>query len=145
MIEYKIKENILESDVDAIVNPINYKGVMGAGLAKAFKEKYLERFKDYKTKYEQNLIEIRVLNMYRTDGELIVNFPTEIVWRRKSRLEWIEEGLHHFKENYKSWGIKSIALSQLGFGKGGLNWEDVKPLMKKNIDKLDIQVVIYVN
>ena len=47
MIKY-VKGNILESDAEALVNPVNCVGVMGAGLAKQFKAKYPEMFDKYK-------------------------------------------------------------------------------------------------
>lgn len=39
--------DIFRTDCVAIVNPVNCKGVMGAGLAKIFKEKYPEVFEKY--------------------------------------------------------------------------------------------------
>lgn len=47
MIKY-VKGNILESDAEALVNPVNCVGVMGTGLAKQFKAKYPEMFDKYK-------------------------------------------------------------------------------------------------
>ena len=40
-------------------------------------------------------------------------------------------------------GITSIAFPALGCGHGGLNWNDVKPLMKKYLEDLDIEIEIY--
>lgn len=40
--------DILASDADAIVNPVNCVGVMGAGLALQFKKAFPQNFRAYK-------------------------------------------------------------------------------------------------
>ena len=40
-------------------------------------------------------------------------------------------------------GIKSIAFPALGCGNGGLDWNDVKPLMYEYLKDLDIEIKIY--
>jgi O-acetyl-ADP-ribose deacetylase (regulator of RNase III) len=47
MIEF-VTGNILAADVEAVVNPANAHGVMGAGLALQFKNKYPRMFAEYK-------------------------------------------------------------------------------------------------
>lgn len=46
MIHY-VKGNILESDAEALVNPVNCVGVMGKGLALQFKKSYPSNFNQY--------------------------------------------------------------------------------------------------
>ena len=40
--------SIFDSDADVLVNSTNVKGIMGAGIAKEFKERFSKMFKDYK-------------------------------------------------------------------------------------------------
>jgi O-acetyl-ADP-ribose deacetylase (regulator of RNase III) len=40
-------------------------------------------------------------------------------------------------------GIQGLAIPALGCGLGGLNWEEVGPVMCKYLTKLDIPVEIY--
>src|SRR5205807_2687239 len=74
----------------------------------------------------------------------ILNFPTKHQWRYPSRLVWIEQGLRYFSEMHQQEGIASIAFPRLGCGKGGLNWEDVKPLMERYlaIDSLEVFICL---
>ena len=66
------------------------------------------------------------------------------MWQYKSRIEWIERGLVNFVNNYKHWGITSIAWPKIGCTNGGLDWEtQVKPLMIKYLDDIDIINEIY--
>lgn len=39
-----VRGNLLEADVEALVNPVNIVGVMGKGLALAFKQVFPETF-----------------------------------------------------------------------------------------------------
>lgn len=50
------EENIFEMDVDMIINPVNCKGVSGAGLAKAFKEKFPVSQKRYESVCKQTMM-----------------------------------------------------------------------------------------
>jgi O-acetyl-ADP-ribose deacetylase (regulator of RNase III) len=47
MIEFT-KGDMFATSVDARVNTVNCKGVMGAGVALAFKNRYPDMFKEYK-------------------------------------------------------------------------------------------------
>jgi uncharacterized protein YwgA len=46
-------------------------------------------------------------------------------------------------ENYKKWGITSIAFPPLGCGNGGQSWSVVGRLMYQKLSKMDIPVEIY--
>lgn len=53
-------------------------------------------------------------------------------WRNPSKIEYIEQGLQKFMATYEKRGIRSISFPPLGYGNGGLDWEnEVKPLMEK--------------
>ncbi len=143
-IEYKFNQDIFQSKTYAIVNTVNCVGVMGAGLAKEFKKRYPEMYKEYRKKCENNEIEIGKLHIFRTLDRLIINFPTKKHWKNNSNLEWIEAGLKNFVKNYKKWNIPSAAFPQLGTSHGKLDWNDVRFVMEKYLDSIDINVEIYV-
>ena len=144
MIEYKLNQDIFKSKVDAIVNTVNCVGVMGAGLAKEFKERYPKMYREYRKKCENNKLKIGKLFVFRTINRLIINFPTKIHWKNSSKLEWIEAGLKYFVKNYKKWNIASVAFPQLGTSHGKLDWNNVRPLMENYLNSLDIDVEIFI-
>lgn len=132
MISY-LTGDIFEADVQAIVNPVNTVGVMGKGLALAFKQKYPDNFKLYQVACKNN--EVKVGQLFVTEhqfGQFIINFPTKQHWRGKSQLNWITEGLIQLKEFIMVNHIKSIAIPALGSGLGGLDWA----LVKAEIDNI---------
>lgn len=148
MIHY-VSGDIFLSKADAIVNPVNCVGVMGAGLAKQFKH-YCndEMFIRYKKLCDARKLRPGVLHYYQMAGvkpsaKLVINFPTKDHWRDKSEMDYVESGLRNFRNNYEKRGITSVAFPPLGCGLGGLKWSDVKSIMEQYLSDLPIDVYIY--
>ena len=129
--------------VDAIVNTVNTKGFMGAGIALEFKLRYPELYKDYKKKCKNDEIIIGRVDFFKHKDGYIINFPTKDDWKFPSKLEWIKLGLRDLKNNYKKYKIKSIAFPKLGAGNGGLEWEDVNSLIREELKDLE-DLTIYI-
>lgn len=160
MIEY-VTGNIFDSGCFAAINPVNCVGVMGAGLAKQFKERYPEMFNRYqeecnseKIKLGQNYFWINP-NALRSDirctdyGEFaeIICIPTKNHWKDSSDLNWIILALQDLRDyitiNYAP--SCSIAIPKIGCGLGGLNWEtQVKPEIEKYLGDLEHNIKVYV-
>lgn len=131
------KGDILQSEAQAIVNPVNCVGVMGAGLAKQFKEKHPGNYHAYSVACRRGDVEIG--SMFCTthfigygDNRVertVINFPTKLHWRDPSKLEYIEKGLEDLVDLVYTLQIESIAIPPLGCGLGGLNKDDVLRLM----------------
>lgn len=140
---YYVEGNIFDSPAQVIVNAVNTVGVMGKGIALSFKQRYPEMFQKYKAACEKHLFTIgKLMLLHETDHWLLL-FPTKEDWRNPSKLEYIEKGLMKFVSSYAEKGIHSIAFPRLGCGNGGLNWNDVKPVMEKYLKPLPIDVYIY--
>ena len=96
MIRY-VQGDILKAQAEALVNTVNSVGVMGRGIALQFKRAYPDNFKAYAAACRRG--EVRPGRMFVFDrGEdaeprYIINFPTKVHWRGKSRIEHIESGL----------------------------------------------------
>jgi len=133
MIVYKPLEtfSILDSQCQALVNPVNCVGVMGAGLAFEFKSKYPDMFWDYKAHCESGSMHLGIVRYYPLDGQYILNFPTKYHWRDKSKLEDIESGLDYLIGLSVGLKLKSIAFPLLGCGLGGLEPKPVVDLLLK--------------
>lgn len=140
--------NLLEADVEAVVNTVNTVGVMGKGIALMFKERYPENFRAYAQACKAG--EVRIGRMFVTaTGELsgprwIINFPTKEDWRKPSRLQWIEAGLQDLVRVIREKGIRSLALPPLGCGNGGLDWNDVRPLIERALAQVpEVRVIAF--
>lgn len=143
MIEY-IEGDIFDSPAQVIVNTVNTVGVMGKGLALAFKKRYPDMFESYKKVCEKNQLSIGKLMLYQEADHWILLFPTKENWRNPSKLEYIEKGLMKFVTTYAERHINSIAFPKLGCGNGELDWNLVRPLMEKYLKFLPIDVYIYI-
>ena len=131
-------------EVDALVNPVNCKGVMGKGIALEFKARFPESYKVYRAVCKKGELKPGlVLFVPGQDGEPnVLHFPTKNHWRGPSRLAWIETGLDYLKQHYAAWGLKRIVMPQLGCGLGGLEWRDVRPLIDAAFAEEPLQVII---
>jgi O-acetyl-ADP-ribose deacetylase (regulator of RNase III) len=140
--------NLLQADVEALVNTVNCVGVMGKGIALQFKRAWPENFRRYAKACNVGGVIPGRMFIFETGGmvnpKYIVNFPTKRHWRDKSRIEDIESGLKALVEDVKRLGIRSIAVPALGCGNGGLDWEDVAPLIDKAFEALpEVTVLLF--
>jgi O-acetyl-ADP-ribose deacetylase (regulator of RNase III)/uncharacterized protein YwgA len=136
--------NILESPADSLINTVNCEGFMGKGLAYQFKNMFPETNKSYIKSCKNHELHPGKLHTHFENGKLIINFPTKDKWREKSRLEFIIDGMKALIRLIKEKNIKSIAIPPLGSGNGGLNWEEVKDIIVKDISSLSENVDIYI-
>ena len=146
MIEYIQDKDIFDSDCEVITNPVNCVGVMGGGLALAFKNKFPKMYLKYKEMCDNN--EIRPGKVYLVEGDerhKILLFPTKDHYKYLSRYKYITGGLRSLVRQYKDWGIRSVALPALGCGLGGLDWEDVNSAIEYELKDIihDISIEVY--
>ena len=140
--------NILKSDAQALVNPVNCKGVSGRGLALLFKLDFPANYTSYQAVCSAKALRPGRLHMFPTgrlgNPKWIINFPTKDDWRDKSKLSWIKDGLKTLVEELRTHGIKRVAIPPLGCGPGGLKWEDVESLIREKFAaRADIIVDLY--
>lgn len=136
--------NLLRSKAQTLVNTVNTVGIMGKGIALAFKKAFPDMYEDYVKRCDRGEVVLgRPYPYALPDGRIVLNFPTKEHWRAVSRLDTIVEGLEHLKSHYKEWGVKSIAVPPLGCGNGQLEWRVVGPTLHRHLSELDIPVEIY--
>ena len=137
------KGNLFNSKAMAIVNTVNCVGAMGKGIALDFKLRYPEMFKEYQRICFQHLLKPGQILPYKKSNPIILNFAIKDDWKDPSKVEWIEETLQKFVNNYKSLNITSVAFPWMGAMNGGLPLETIKSLTRKylqNLEDIDIEV-----
>lgn len=145
MIQYK-RGNLFEDGAEAFVNAVNTVGIMGAGIALQFKQRYPDMYKQYKLDCAEGKVQLGKMHVFvRTEDypRYIINFPTLHHWQDQSKLTDIEAGLHDLVQVVKEHKITSIAIPPLGCGIGGLNWDDVKQLVENAFKDEDVHVHLY--
>ena len=138
-----VKGDMFAGAYDIRVNTVNCVGVMGAGVALAFKERYPDMYRTYRAACDAGQVRPGKVEVWRTLTEWIVNFPTKRHWRQKSRYEDIDSGLKSLREYLSAQGRVSVALPALGCGHGGLDWERVRPMIEQALGDLDADVVVF--
>ena len=143
--------DMFSTPAEAVVNTVNCVGVMGKGVALQFKNRWPENFKAYKTACKQK--NVRPGKMFVHDnGDMfeasnfryLINFPTKDHWRSKSKIEFIEDGLKDFVAVLEYYNIKSVTLPPLGCGNGGLDWNDVRPLIENALAEASLTRNIFI-
>jgi len=145
MISY-VQGNMFAREADIYVNPVNCVGVMGAGIAAQFKKKYPNMFAEYKQVCLMKEIDIGKCHVWYGPQQkvAVVNLPTKKHWKDPSLIEYVEAGLKDLADTCKdiNHGV-TMCVPALGCGLGGLEWDEVKPLMEKYLKELPCNVLIF--
>ena len=140
VIAMNASDDIFSSGAFALVVPVNCVGVAGAGLAR----EVARRFPHWEHRYKHDCRFGRTRpghTAHYITGDhhpaLIVSFPTKRHWRDTSRLDDIHAGLDHLGRWAKEAGLPSIAVPALGCGLGGLEWDNVYPMIVAKLCLID--------
>ena len=107
-------KSIFDIDADAYTNTINCVGVMGAGIAKEFKTKYPDMFKEYQAECLLHGIKPGDCWTYKDGKKYLLNLAVKRDWREWSTKEWLDLSLKSFKLEVLERKIKSVAMPLLG-------------------------------
>jgi O-acetyl-ADP-ribose deacetylase (regulator of RNase III) len=136
--------NLFESKSQTLVNAVNTVGIMGAGIALEFKNRFPEMYRDYVTRCKRGEVKIGEPYLFKNrDPQWILNFPTKDHWRSVSRIDDIVKGLDYLEAHYREWGIQSLAVPALGCGNGQLDWAVVESILYSRLKRLDIPIELY--
>ncbi|GAA4240785.1 macro domain-containing protein [Actinomadura meridiana] len=136
--------NLLRDDAQALVNTVNTVGVMGKGLALQFKRAFPANFRAYVQACADHRVRPGKIFATSMDGDRwILNFPTKRHWRNRSRIDDIRAGLDDLVRTLVDLRVTSVAIPPLGCGNGGLDWDQVRPLIVNKLGGLDVEVRLY--
>jgi O-acetyl-ADP-ribose deacetylase (regulator of RNase III) len=128
---------------DILVNAVNCRGVMGAGIALTFKDRYPAMFRAYKIACDAGRVAPGRLDIWKRDGEWIVNLPTKRHWRDRSKYDDVAAGLVALRAYLAGQGRVKVALPALGCGRGGLDWTTVSAMIREHLSALEADIVVF--
>lgn len=136
---------MFEEHASILVNTVNCVGVMGAGVALAFKKKYPEMYKEYRALCDKGELRPGKPHIWEQQllNTLIVNLPTKEDWRNPSKLEYIQLGLDFLYSFLKERGAVKVALPALGCGHGGLDFSVVSKMIEDKLGKLEAEIILF--
>ena len=76
------KGNILDAPAESLVNTVNTKGIMGAGIALQFKQAFPDMLRDYEKACRAGEVRLGKIHVYDRGGlnggpRWVINFPTK--------------------------------------------------------------------
>lgn len=139
-----VSGDLFDYDASVRINTVNCVGVMGKGVALAYKNRYPAMFKEYKAACDDGDVQPGQLHIWKSDdGTVVVNFPTKRHWRQKSLIKDVESGLKALREFLLQQGDVRVTLPALGCGHGGLEWEEVSDLIRQYLSDMPAEVLVF--
>ena len=137
-----VSGDIFCTEAQTITQGCNCRGRMGAGIALEFKRRYPEMFKEYKYLCHKGLFVPSGHFLYKMSSPWILNFATQDTIGG-AKIEFVEKCLSDFSEYYTEKGITSLAMPRIAAGLGGIEWQDIKQLIFKVFDPMEIPIYVY--
>lgn len=135
--------DILDSPgLDLIVNPVNTRGVMGAGLARRVKATYPRAFAEYRRYCRIGRLGPGDV-LLTTSERLIAHAATKDDWRESSSYDIVRECLISLDQLLNCLAVRTVGLPALGCGLGGLDWETVSWMSQEYLDQPDKDIWLY--
>ena len=145
-----VEGNFFDHSADIRINTVNCVGVMGAGVALQFKNKFPEMYKEYLKACNEGILQIGRPHVWANnsffneeENVIIINFPTKLHWRNPSEYEYIEKGLEWLKIFLLDHEGKIITIPALGCGHGGLDWNVVKGMIISVLSDVKMDVLVF--
>lgn len=140
-VTYLPAADVTANDADLLVNTVNTEGVMGKGVALAFRRRWPTIMKQYGLDCRNGrLLPGQCLLYELPDGRLWAALSTKKYPRYPSRLEWIRTGVAELAVRAERAGVRSIALPPPGCGNGGLDWAEVEPIVIEALSHFDLRI-----
>lgn len=146
----EVEGDILLSDAHAIAHGVAPNDHFNSGLALAMRERWPALSKDFRHYCQTNHPKPgAVFAWMGADGKHVVNLMTqEAAYGHgekpgKATPEYVGHALRELAKFAKSESLRSIALPHLATGVGGLEWNEVKPLIARYLGELQVPVYVY--
>jgi len=138
--------DIFEAGTDVIVCPVNCEGVMGAGLALAFRKRCSEIVPLYRDLCQRHVIYPGMVKDTGVvcDNSVIWLAATKKEWRNPSEIAWVDSCCQNIARMISNRpDLHSIAIPALGAGLGALDWDRVKMTMIRRFLSLTCDIRVY--
>jgi hypothetical protein len=118
--------------------------VMGAGVAKAFRDRFtgLDFSAGAAVRKNGNICQVICLEKAFNNIFSIIAFPTKYHWKDSSDLRLIEKSARELMALVKEYGWSKVALPVPGCKCGGLSYKDVKPVIEPILDNRVVLVYL---
>jgi O-acetyl-ADP-ribose deacetylase (regulator of RNase III) len=147
---YEVSGDILLSKAQVLVHGVAANDPMSQGLALSLHENYPAMHKDFHSWcHQQHPRPGDAWVWGGAEGVRIVNLLTQEGGHDrgsrpgKATLKHVSDALRMLVKLSKKESFTSLAIPRLATGVGGLDWNDVKPILEEKLGQLDIPVYVY--
>jgi O-acetyl-ADP-ribose deacetylase (regulator of RNase III) len=126
----KKKGDLFSSTARALGHGVNCQGVMGAGIAVAFKEKFPKNYQTYHNACATQMLSPGEAMVNYEDNLHIANIASQEKPGKDARYDWTFHGLLDAALQLDIRDINTLAIPLIGCGIGGLEWEGVEYLVR---------------
>ena len=147
---HELSGDILLSGAKAIVQGVAPNDDFHHGLALQLRERMPALYKDFRHYCQtQHPKSGGLWTWMSSDGHLVVNLFTQEAAYEHGRkpghasLSHVNHALHALHTLAQKERLTSLALPRLACGINGLDWNDVKPLIEKQLGELGIPIYVY--
>ena len=151
-LNFMIKEvtgDITLTKARAIAHGVAPNDHFDSGLALSLREAFPAMYKDFRHYCHQfspkpgsawiwSGVEHRIVNLFTQEAP-----QTDRAHPGKASLANVGHALKELAHMIEKEGMESVAIPRLATGVGGLDWEEVKPLIFKHLDPLPVKVYLY--
>lgn len=132
---------------EAIGHGVNCFGMMGAGIAVPFRNKYPTMYERYKKMCDQGFLVPGMVmhhgDPFRKHGpSMIYNIASQYQPGADARVEYLKAGLQWVRFHSEFTGIRSLGLPRIGAGIGGLTYPDVWDTVCEVFDGSPVNVTV---
>lgn len=121
--------DMFTTDASAIGHGVNCAGIMGAGIAKAMREKFPHNYENYRAACKAGQLKPGGVQVNQENGLYIVNMASQNKPGRDARYDWLFSSALAAAEGAVRNGIDRVAIPEVGCGIGGLKWNNVAHIL----------------
>ena len=123
--------DLFASGASGLAHGCNCRGVMGAGIAKSFRDRWPEMYAEYRERCQTGRFILGEVFAYETgnwptNGIVIFNLATQLDPGPHANLYAIEQSVTTMLALARERVVEEVALPRIGAGIGGLDWAEVQ-------------------
>lgn len=147
----EVEGDILLTKAEAIAHGVAPHDHFESGLALALRERLPAMVKDFRHYCHIQHVEPGGLWIWSgVDFPRVINLFTQTPAPKhghghggKASVASVGHCLRELKKLIETEALESVALPKLATGVGGLDWQDVKPLIDRHLGPIDCRVIVY--
>lgn len=136
--------DLFSTQARALGHGVNVDGMMGAGIAVAFRKRFPDMYGAYAARCMQNLLAPGQTMEWEVPGiGFVYNIASQDRPGANASLEWLDSGIREALAHADENNIKTIALPRIGCGIGGLDWDDVQTVLRAAAESYQCDIEVW--